>query len=181
MDSRALWFDELRGLLLGSAKVVGLLAYAIETKLELRTLTRELSFLCVPCEWKPPFRHRAEVRVEYDPHQHLVAYDPEGLPREPDDVTFDLEIGVIFHLVSQSDDLPLGRLEGETQPRLARLKGALGVQKLAVHYVVAADYEGRNEAVGAQVPWTMKTRLCLAEIDFSLLAPVRSGLEALGP
>lgn len=182
-DAHVLTFDELGERLLRAVRDAGLEPYAARTRLDLRELSRELSFCVVPRGWTEPFRHRAQVELTYDVASAAAAADPEGRTTDPDDVVHEIEVQVEFHLVGPGDGLTMTDLKPYARPRLDRLNAALGRDRpLQIYYTVSTDYAGKDLPVSAEVPYLVELRLVEDEFDPSLLVDVLTvGLEALGP
>lgn len=182
-DTPSLTFDQFRARVLHAVVDAGLEPYAVKTLLDVDELSRELSFCVVPQGWKSPYRHRAEVEVMFDVTHAAAAADPEGRTPDPDDVVYEVEVQVEFHMVGAGDGVSMTDLKPYAKPRLDRLNEVLGRdQPLQIYYTVSTDYAGKDHPVSAKVPYLVSMRLLEDEFDPTELTEVLTrGLEALGP
>ncbi|MCO5167134.1 MAG: hypothetical protein M9894_12350 [Planctomycetes bacterium] len=182
-DAPFLSFDQLRSRLLQAVVDAGLRPYAVKTLLNMDDLSRELSFCVVPRGWAEPFRHRAQVEIVYDVTHAAAASDPEGRSTDPDDVVYEADVQVEFHMVGPGDELSMTDLKPYAKPCIDRLNAALRDERpLQIYYTVSTDYAGKDHPVSANVPYLVHLRLLEEEFDPTELAQVLvAGLEALGP
>ncbi|MCW8137705.1 MAG: hypothetical protein KIT58_02255 [Planctomycetota bacterium] len=182
-DALLLDFEALQARLLLAVHDAGLDAYARRVELDLSDLSRTLSFCVVLRDRELPQQQHAEVEVHYDVFQTAAIVEPDERNPDPEDLIYELEVAIKFHLISPIDGPPVAELEAFSRPLVERLNAALEADPpLQLYTTVANDFAGKELSFGAYVPYLVHLRLLAEEFDpTELTAVLMAGLLALTP